>query len=574
MPDPDPEAYATGDRRILPATGDVHVQNRLTIGIGEQGANARDFVDVIQEVCHRCHRKGTGLFRSHHKPTPRIRASKDDQGTSSDGMDPCEFLDALVENFPVLQAQHEYSSGVCLTRLHACVPLHGWSGAGWSDRHGPVSEPLMRQCVVLYSNLLGMIHESPTMAAPRIPRQASRHGTTFNQGCPNNKMTKFNFPVLLLLSLGHMVVDVYQGALPAILPFIKERLDLSYTITGVILIVANVASSFVQPLFGYLSDKKEKAFLLPLGALLAGAGFALLPSTQNYFLILAMVALSGLGVAAYHPEGFKTARFFTGEKMATGMSVFSVGGNAGMALGPILALFIVNFHGFESISWMFLLSLSFTGLIILFRKAVAIPDLGRARDSEKRPLHLQGAARALSIIICVIIMRTWTHVGIMSYIPFYYINFLRGDPLEAGKLVSLFLLGGAFGTLAGAPLADRWGHRFWLRFSMIGSALLFPFIFLLEGVALMVLMAVLGMVLISTFTVTVVMGQDLLPGNLGVVSGLLVGFAIGVGGIGVTLLGVIADHYGVPFALKCIGGLPFLGFLFSLLLEYPLPARS
>lgn len=383
-------------------------------------------------------------------------------------------------------------------------------------------------------------------------------------------MTKFNFPVLLLLSLGHMVVDVYQGALPAVLPFIKERLDLSYTITGVILIVANVASSLVQPLFGYLSDKKEKAFLLPTGAFLAGAGFALLPSSQSYLLILALVAISGLGVAAYHPEGFKTARFFTGEKMATGMSVFSVGGNVGMALGPILSLFLVNYYGFESLSWMFLLSLTFTGLILLLRKAVAIPDTGPTRGSEKRRPPRHGAPKALSIIICVIIMRTWTHAGILSYIPFYYISFLKGDPLEAGKLVSLFLLGGAFGTLAGAPLADRWGHRFWLRFSMIGSTLLFPLIFLFEGIALMVAVTVLGMTLISTFTVTVVMGQNLLPGNLGVVSGLLVGFAIGVGGIGVTLLGVIADHYGVPFALKCIGVLPFIGFLFSMLLKYPL----
>ncbi|NTV43074.1 MAG: MFS transporter [Syntrophobacteraceae bacterium] len=387
-------------------------------------------------------------------------------------------------------------------------------------------------------------------------------------------MTKFNFPVLLLLSLGHMVVDIYQGALPAVLPFIKENLDLSYTITGVILIVANIASSIVQPLFGYLSDKREKAFLLPLGVLLAGAGFSLLPSTQNYFLILLFVAVSGLGVASYHPEGFKTARFFTGEKMATGMSVFSVGGNAGMALGPILALLIVNLHGFGSLTWMFLPSLAFTVIIIVFRKAIAIPKTGEAGGSQKRPLPLHGAQRALIIIICVIIMRTWTHVGIMSYIPFYYINFLKGDPVEAGKIVSLFLLGGAFGTLAGAPLADRWGHRLWLRFSMIGSALLFPLIFLSQGYALFVVVTLLGMILISTFTVTVVMGQNLLPGNLGVVSGLLVGFAIGAGGIGVTLLGVVADHFGVPFALKCIGGLPFLGFLFSLMLKYPLHSKA
>ena len=166
------------------------------------------------------------------------------------------------------------------------------------------------------------------------------------------------------------------------------------------------------------------------------------------------------------------------------------------------------------------------------------------------------------------------HVGLMTYIPFYYIDFLKGDPVQAGKIVSLFLLGGAFGTLAGAPLADRWGYRFWLRFSMLGSALLFPLIFYFQGAMLLVIVTLLGMVLISTFTVTVVMGQNLLPGNLGVASGLLVGFAIGAGGIGVTLLGVVADHFGVPFALKCIGSLPVAGFLFSLLLKYPLSSQE
>lgn len=387
-------------------------------------------------------------------------------------------------------------------------------------------------------------------------------------------MAKFNLPVLLLLSSGHMVVDIYQGALPAILPFVKENLGLSYTITGTILIVANIASSVVQPLFGFLSDKKEKAFLLPLGAFLAGAGFSTLPVTRSYVEILFLVALSGLGIAAYHPEGFKTARSFTGEKTATGMSVFSVGGNAGMALGPILALFIVHTYGFASLTWMGLPSLAFTAMIILLRKAVAVPETEEGRDPLKHPIPLRGAQRALVIIICVIIMRTWMHAGLMTYIPFYYINYLRGDPIQAGKTVSLFLLGGAIGTLVGAPLADRWGHRFWLRLSMIGSALLFPLIFFFHGTMLFAVVTLLGMVLISTFTVTVVMGQNLLPGNLGVVSGLLVGFAIGAGGIGVTFLGLIADRFGVPIALKCIGILPFLGLLFSLMLKYPLSSAD
>jgi len=254
-------------------------------------------------------------------------------------------------------------------------------------------------------------------------------------------MSKLRLDVLLLLSCGHMVVDMYQGALPAILPFLKDNLGLSYTVTGTILIVANITSSIVQPVFGFLSDKKEKAFLLPLGALLAGAGLSLVPLTESYPLILLLVAVSGLGVAAYHPEGFKTARFFTGERMATGMSVFSVGGNTGMALGPIAALSIVNYFGFASLSWMVLPSLVFTVIIIALRKTVAIPQSKEAVASKADPRKTEGAYRSLFIIICVIVMRTWTHFGLMTYIPFYYISYLKGDPVFAGRIVSMFLLG-------------------------------------------------------------------------------------------------------------------------------------
>jgi FSR family fosmidomycin resistance protein-like MFS transporter len=291
--------------------------------------------------------------------------------------------------------------------------------------------------------------------------------------------------------------------------------------------------------------------------------------TQSYPLILVLVAISGMGIASYHPEGFKTARFFTGDRMATGMSVFSVGGNAGMALGPILALSMVNYFGFASLSYMFIPSLTFTVVIIALRRVVAIPKtISTASKAATRTV--KGAYRALFVIICVIIMRTWVQIGLMTYIPFYYINYLKGDPVFAGRIVSLFLLGGVFGTLAGSPLADKWGHRSWLRFSMLATALLFPLIFVFQGFMLFATVTLLGMILISTFSVTVVMGQSLLPGNLGMASGLLVGFAIGAGGIGVTLLGAIADHFGVPFALKSIGVLPIFGFLLTLFLQYPL----
>jgi FSR family fosmidomycin resistance protein-like MFS transporter len=286
------------------------------------------------------------------------------------------------------------------------------------------------------------------------------------------------------------------------------------------------------------------------------------------------VAISGMGIASFHPEGFKTARFFTGRRMATGMSVFSVGGNTGIALGPILALSIIHYKGFSHLGWMAVLPLTFVTAIILLRRTVAVPKSEAHADVKQKTVSLKAAYWALFLIVCVIIIRTWIMFGLMTYIPFYYINYLKGNPVFAGKLVSLFLIGGAVGTLAGSPLADRWGHRFWLRFSMLSSALLFPFILWLEGFALFSLVILFGLILISTFSVTVVMGQNLFPNNMGVASGLVVGFAIGAGGIGVTLLGVIADHFGVPVAMKCIGILPVAGFLLAMMLRYPVTGQG
>ena len=387
--------------------------------------------------------------------------------------------------------------------------------------------------------------------------------------------SKFNFRILLLLSMGHCVVDIYQGALPAVLPFLKDELGLTYTVAGVILIMANITSSVLQPVFGFLSDKKEKAFLLPAGALAAGVGFALLSIPSTFLPVLLLVMLSGLGIAAYHPEGFKTAYFYTGPRAATGMSVFSVGGNAGMALGPIISIPVIRYLSFSALPVVMIPALAFTAVIIYRRKEVALPE--HAEHVRQKGDGKPGRAAWLSLVmvISIVIMRSWMQMGLLSYIPFYYINYLKGDPVYAGKLISVFLLGGAVGTLAGAPLADRWGYKFYISLTMAVAALTFPLIFLLEEfpVLLSITLFWLGMILVSTFSTTVVMSQKLLPRSLGIASGLTTGFAIGAGGIGVTLLGVVADRFGVPFALKSIFIFPVAGFILTLLLKYPVQEK-
>jgi len=389
-------------------------------------------------------------------------------------------------------------------------------------------------------------------------------------------MSKFNLKILMVLSLGHLVTDIYQSALPAILPFLKENLSLSYTMAGVILMAANFTSSLLQPLFGYLSDRQEKAFLLPIGCLCAGVGFSLLSFSSSYALILMLVIVSGFGIASYHPEGYKTAHFFTGEKRATGMAIFGVGGNLGFALGPIIAIYIIKYMGFSSLPVIIVPSVVFVAIIIFYWRDISITELKKDRTAEKAVAQerQKGAYISLSILIAIVIMRSWTQMGLMTYIPFYYINHLKGDPLYAGKLVFVFLLGGALGTLGGAPLADRWGHKRYLIISMLFSTLLLPLIFIVDGYMLFVVLGLLGMTLISTFSVTVVMAQQLLPRNLGVASGLMVGFAIGAGGICVTLLGVIADHFGVPAALESIMIIPLAGFILSMVLRYPEDSKT
>jgi MFS transporter, FSR family, fosmidomycin resistance protein len=386
-------------------------------------------------------------------------------------------------------------------------------------------------------------------------------------------MRKFNLKILLLLSLGHLVTDIYQGALPAILPFLKENLSLSYTMTGLILMVSNFTSSLIQPLFGYFSDVREKPLLLPAGCLCAGIGFSLLSLPSSYAMVLVLVIVSGLGIASFHPEGYKTAANFTGEKPVTGMAVFSVGGNLGMALGPIIAVFIIKYLGFSSLPAIVIPSLFFTLVILLYWKKITTGQAVRKVVKDASYEIPRATYVSISLLSGAVIMRSWIQMGLMSYIPFYYINHLKGDPLYASALVTVFLLGGVVGTLGGAPIADSLGHKRYLAMSMFLTTLVLPLIFVTKGILLFVVLGLLGMIVISTFTVTVVMGQHLLPHNPGIASGLMVGFAIGAGGICVTLLGVVADHFGVPFALRSIAVLPVIGFIFSLMMRYPDQSR-
>ena len=387
---------------------------------------------------------------------------------------------------------------------------------------------------------------------------------------------KINKKALAILSAGHLVTDVNQGALPALLPFFKEVMNLSYTTAGIILLFGNLTSSVIQPAFGILSDKRPIGWLLPLAPFIACLGMSLTGLVPNYYLLLICVIVSGFGVASFHPEGFKTAHFFTGDKKATGMSIFAVGGSLGIALGPVWALTLVTSLGLKG-TWVMIGPGILMAAILFFSISWLTTPVWsaftRAKKETKKPLS-KSQKITLLLLISVVTVRSWVQLGLVSYIPFYYINYLKGDPLYAGKLVSTFLMAGALGTLIGSPLADRWGHKNFLLISLI---LTFPILLLFyntSGLIAFVVLGIAGMVLISSFALTTVMAQGLLPQHLGMASGLMVGFAIGTGGIGVTLLGTIADIWGVPMAMKTIFVLPLIAFGLALLVKYPPPTKS
>jgi FSR family fosmidomycin resistance protein-like MFS transporter len=290
---------------------------------------------------------------------------------------------------------------------------------------------------------------------------------------------------------------------------------------------------------------------------------------------LGLVTLAGFGVAAFHPEGFKTASFFTGEKKVRGMSWFAVGGNLGFALGP--GLFML-FYGFLKVygTVFFILPGLLLGAI-LYRSLPWLTAPAKAQSTDQKGTPAPPLPRrnllVLVHLILIVIMRSWIQMGLVSFIPFYYINYLRGDPWVAGRLVSLYLLCGVGGTLFAAPLADRIGHKRFLTLSfLLSGPLLWGFLHS-SGIWTLIFLGVSGFVLIASFSLTVVMAQTILPHHLGIASGLMVGFAIGTGGIGVTLLGAVSDYFGVPAALKVIVWLPWVGLILSLFLAYP-PLRS
>ncbi|HLS88569.1 MAG TPA: MFS transporter [Sphingobacteriaceae bacterium] len=383
--------------------------------------------------------------------------------------------------------------------------------------------------------------------------------------------------ILAALIAAHLCIDLTQGAVPALGSYMENFHNWSYTQVGSLALITSVTSVALQPLAGAYGDRARNGIMIPLGLLLTGSGLLLaaLSSPASTLAITLGVALTGAGVAVFHPDGMRAAHFTTGDRRATGMSLFLVGGNLGIALGPVTAALGMSAFGLPGL----LLAAvpSFAAFVLLARLLPALRSLWsrpRERPEEAKteagpvPVNWSGQIRVLAVVT----LRAMFQMTVITYLPLYVTGVLGGSLTGGNFLTSLYLLGGAVGTLIGGPLADRIGLRRYLTGSL---ALIGPthFLTLAAPAALKpFLLMVQGGMLVSTMAISIVLSQEYAPSNLALVSGLNAGANIGLGGLGAALAGMAADTWGLLPVLTVAAALPILAALVSRTLPPTEPA--
>ena len=387
-------------------------------------------------------------------------------------------------------------------------------------------------------------------------------------------LKNISMPVVAL-ALGHLVTDLQAGALPIVLPHLKELFALSYSQLAFIVLTQNVTSSVIQPLFGYITDKKSLPGMLPFCAAMAGAGFAFVGLVPAYWLLMCTVVVIGMASATYHPQASKTTNFLSTDKnKAANMGLFSLGGNAGMAAGSLLMAFLLTLPGgLHNTMYFVLPGLLVFGLMMKYMpeyKRVNLEHNLMVQAAKKSGAALKIPYAGLALLLFFIFMRSTIHTGLSTYLPLFFINFRGVQPEFASLLVSCFLLGGVAGTYIGAVLSDRLGARRIILGSIMCSI---PAIWLITNVTqpqlVLAAVALAGFAIIGSFATTTILAQAMLPNNVGMAAGLTIGFSVGMGGFGVTLLGFLADYYGLPFVMTVITVLPVLAAIAAFKIPIP-----
>jgi FSR family fosmidomycin resistance protein-like MFS transporter len=374
---------------------------------------------------------------------------------------------------------------------------------------------------------------------------------------------------MALLSSGHLATDFANGALPALLPFLKDRFSLSYTAVGGLVLASQASSSLIQPLFGLWSDRRGAMWLLPAGVALAGIGIALAADAPSYWLVALLVLVSGVGVAAFHPEGSKFAGFVSGRKRASGMAWFSIGGNLGYALGPVATTAVVASLDLRGGLLLAIPSLVVAAAIVVsspyLRGFAPEPTAARARAGADDPA-------AMKLLLGVIALRSVAWFGLITFVPLWEVS-LGHSKSHGNHLLALMLFAGGVGTLLLGPLADRLGRRPVLLGSVVATGPLVLVFILVGGVPGAVALALIGACVVGTFGVTMVMGQEYMPRHVGTASGLVIGLSVGLGGVAAVALGRLADSASLRTALFVAAAAPMLAIVLAALLPSPRARR-
>ena len=393
-------------------------------------------------------------------------------------------------------------------------------------------------------------------------------------------MNRTSFWAVISLAIGHLVTDMQAGALPIVLPHLKELFSLSYAQMATIVLTQNITSSVIQPVFGYITDKRSLPALLPYCAALAGAGFAAIGWVSSYALLLLTVIIIGVSSASYHPQASKTVNFLSDENSkAQNMGLFSLGGNAGMAAGSMMMTFLIGLSGGLHNTMYFVLP----GILVFGFMMHYMPEYKRVNlehSLKQAAAKAKGNAEKLSyfglvMVLFFIFMRSTIHTGMSTYLPLFFMKFRDAEPVFASLLVTVFLLGGVAGTYIGAVLSDKLGARAIIVGSMILSI---PPIWALDKVttefAIATVVALAGFFIIGSNATTIVLAQTMLPNNVGMAAGLTIGFSVGLGGLGVTILGVLADNYGLPFVIQLLTWLSIGATLMTVKIPIPESLRK
>jgi MFS transporter, FSR family, fosmidomycin resistance protein len=387
------------------------------------------------------------------------------------------------------------------------------------------------------------------------------------------------FSIILALGFSHFLNDMMQSLVPALYPMLKGTYGLSFAEIGLISLVTQVTSSFLQPMVGLAADHRPQPYSLTVGMGATLIGLLLLASAGGYPMLVLAAALVGVGSAVFHPEASRVARMASGGRHGLAQSLFQVGGNVGSALGPILAAFIVIPKGQSSIAWFS--SAALLAMTVLFgvgnwyRKERSVPVQPGARHSVKRPhLTRRKVAWSVTILMALVFSKSFYTASLNSYYTFYLISKFGVSVENAQFYLFAFLAAVAVGTLIGGPIGDRIGRKYVLWGSIVG---VLPFTLMLPYAGLFwtgILTVLIGLILASASSAIIVYALELVPGRIGTVAGLFFGLSFGMAGVGAAALGRLADATSIDYVYQVCAFLPLIGLLTVLLPNLGRPISS